>query len=517
MNISFGQKLQIYLGAAGALPWVRSRAVISDTTAGIDIIDVLRSATNGTTPVDVIDGVAGSVSQLKNFNLNNDSGGSVDVYFRLHDGSGDTVFKHFTLASNDQLEWNDADGWQVLGVTGAAGGGILGTANTVAKFTGTGFTVGNSTITDDGTSVIVNTRTKTKASIGGASTTDNFLNVTATLPSGNTQPAYGARFDFTGSGAGTDQVGVVSFLNAGYTGVGNTSAITGVNSSKSTASSLGNGNFGTLGIVNGVTTGTNVGIGADASGGDVNVSVQGSAIGQTGAGNPRTNVGGAFFARRHTSAPLVGVAGLLGNTYPTWEDAAGLFDNGTFTAPVIVARDNGAALPTTGATATVTVQDGATLQYGLGVLTSGTLTVEQQSIEAGGLIHSFLWTNAMVVALGANLTGDITVCTLPAKTVIKNAYVIITGAGAGPTTLTVAFGRTGAAYIDYIVASDAKAAANTVYGAVAGERGTNLTGYDLPSYTGTTAVKLHFISTVLNLDQVTGSTGRVVIETSLIP
>ncbi len=154
--------------------------------------------------------------------------------------------------------------------------------------------------------------------------------------------------------------------------------------------------------------------------------------------------------------------------------------------------------------------------YPTGAVTAGTMT-PSNIYQVRRVLHSFVWTNAMVVALGAGLTGDVTVCTLPAKTVVLNAYVVITGTAAGVATLTVAVGRTAAGYIDYIVASDAKVAANTVYGDASGERGTNLTGYDLPSYTGTTAVKAHFVSTVQNLDQTTGSTGTVILETLLVP
>lgn len=150
------------------------------------------------------------------------------------------------------------------------------------------------------------------------------------------------------------------------------------------------------------------------------------------------------------------------------------------------------------------------------LLTTGTLTETNKAL-ARKVVHRYDWTNAMVVALGAATSGDITAFTLPAKTVVTNAYVVITGAGSGVSTLTVALGRTSALYTDYIVASDAKASANTVYGDDSAERGTNLTGYDLPDFTGTTAVKLHFISTGANLDQVTGSTGTVYIETMTMP
>jgi len=151
-----------------------------------------------------------------------------------------------------------------------------------------------------------------------------------------------------------------------------------------------------------------------------------------------------------------------------------------------------------------------------GVLTAGTMTQSVSSL-AQSTVHRFDWTNAMIVALGANLTGDITVCTLPAKTVVKRVWAVITGQAAGPTTLTMAIGRTGALCIDYLIAVTIKAAANTIYGAVAGDLGTNLTGYDLPSYTGTTAVKAHFIATVSNLDQTTGSSGSIYIETMVLP
>jgi hypothetical protein len=123
----------------------------------------------------------------------------------------------------------------------------------------------------------------------------------------------------------------------------------------------------------------------------------------------------------------------------------------------------------------------------------------------------FTWTNAMVVALGASLTGDITVCTLPAKTMVRRVIVSTDTAAAGVATLTVAVGRTAAAYIDYIVASDAKVAA--IYGDATAEAGTNLIGFDIPSWSGTTDVKAHFISTVQNLSAVTNSTGSIYIET----
>jgi len=151
-----------------------------------------------------------------------------------------------------------------------------------------------------------------------------------------------------------------------------------------------------------------------------------------------------------------------------------------------------------------------------GMLLAGGLTANTPA-SVRTVVHRYDWTNAMVAALGANLTGDLTVATLPAKTVVKNAYVVITGPDGSANALTVALGTVSAGYVDLIVASDAKAAAGTVYGGASAERGTNLTGYFLPSFTATTAVKLHFIKTTTNLDTVTGSTGSVYLETEILP
>jgi hypothetical protein len=153
---------------------------------------------------------------------------------------------------------------------------------------------------------------------------------------------------------------------------------------------------------------------------------------------------------------------------------------------------------------------------GNSALTASTMTATSTGVLRE-TVSRYDWTNAMVVALGASLTGDITVATLPAKTQVEAAYVVIDTQCASTAGLTVAVGRTGAGYIDYIVASNAQVAANTVYGDASAERGTNLTGYDLPSYTATTAVVAHFISTTNNLSAVTACTGHVILVTTVLP
>lgn len=143
-------------------------------------------------------------------------------------------------------------------------------------------------------------------------------------------------------------------------------------------------------------------------------------------------------------------------------------------------------------------------------LTAGTITYS--TYQEAATVNEFNWTNTQIAALSGT-ANTIKICTLPSKTVVVNAYVIITGAATFADTLTVSMGRTSASYIDYTVASDAKAAANTVYGDASGERGTNLTGYDLPSWTATTDIFLRFNGNATNLSTVTTCTGTVVLVT----
>lgn len=132
----------------------------------------------------------------------------------------------------------------------------------------------------------------------------------------------------------------------------------------------------------------------------------------------------------------------------------------------------------------------------------------------------FDWTNAMVAAL-AGTAGDINVVTLPAKTQLLDALVVITGAATGPATVTVSCGDAigGTPFTNLVAVADAKAAANTVYGDAVAERGASIDTefWYLPSYTATTLVTCHFISTGADLSTVTGSTGRVILTTRALP
>lgn len=149
-------------------------------------------------------------------------------------------------------------------------------------------------------------------------------------------------------------------------------------------------------------------------------------------------------------------------------------------------------------------------------LTAGGLTVVNDGSDGNQFVAT--WSVANVTGLGAVADGTLVVATLPAKTTVRNLYLVrITGDDSGESGLasfTVSVGRTGATYVDYVVASDASDAGgtNVIYGNVSGERGTNNTGWDVVSNTSTTDVVIRFVVTGGTLDAVTASSGRVVID-----
>lgn len=158
------------------------------------------------------------------------------------------------------------------------------------------------------------------------------------------------------------------------------------------------------------------------------------------------------------------------------------------------------------------------------VPTNGTMTASTTG-QIRASWHRYAWTNAMITALGATTSGDITVCTLAAKTRVMQAYVVITGQGVlAGATLTGQVG-TDATYSDYLAAGDLKAAANVVYGDANAECGASLPGGGLyvghmPSYTATTAVKMRVTTDGAGgatLSGVTGSTGYVYLLTEVLP
>jgi hypothetical protein len=159
-----------------------------------------------------------------------------------------------------------------------------------------------------------------------------------------------------------------------------------------------------------------------------------------------------------------------------------------------------------------------------GVLTAATMTNELGAAYARQATQtsSYSWTNAMLTAGGAATTWDVTVATLPAKTQVLDALVVILTAQGSAGTLAVSCGDSGV-FNQFVLSGNAKAAANTVYGDAGAERGAALwtategnIGPYLPSYTATTTVTCRFISDSA-MSTMTTSTGRVILTTRLLP
>lgn len=147
--------------------------------------------------------------------------------------------------------------------------------------------------------------------------------------------------------------------------------------------------------------------------------------------------------------------------------------------------------------------------------TNGSLTASNQN-EVKTSLYKYAWTNAMVAGLSGT-ANTLTVCTIPAKSIVKRAWVRVLTAAGGVSTLTVSLGRVTTDFIDYIVASNAKAQA--IYGDASTENGTGLVDLfgDLPSMTAATDIKLRFNADAENLSAVTTSTGEVILEITQLP
>jgi hypothetical protein len=305
---------------------------------------------------------------------------------------------------------------------------------------------------------------------------------------------------------------------------GGTTAINKVNDAFSSATSMLSLNHSTLAAAfGGTATAPNLEAKSTAATGTAAVTIQ-TGNGTSSAGNPSLKFVQQSTALTHPNDIWeIGQLGSNSLLFRYWGPTAGLLTPSNFLemSPlglITVYEETSFAEPVT--TAALTAGGNVSFTADAAVtgaaLTAGTMTVTKNAVVRNGVTRVD-WTNAMVVAIGATTAGNISAITLPAKTIVRNAYVVITGAAGTVTTLTVSLGRTGASYIDYIVASDAKAAANTVYGDASGERGTNLTGYDMPSFTGTTTLNARFTSTGGNLSTVTGSSGSIYIETATLP
>jgi hypothetical protein len=137
-------------------------------------------------------------------------------------------------------------------------------------------------------------------------------------------------------------------------------------------------------------------------------------------------------------------------------------------------------------------------------LTAASLTMVSTG-EIRNSISKFEWTNDMIVSLGANTTGSLTVCTLPPKTAIKNAIIVITGSATNITTLN----------------GEIKAINNQLLrDDIDFKQGANYNSFsDYPTYidyVNSTLVTLNLTCSD-NLEQVLTSSGVIYLETYTLP
>ena len=123
----------------------------------------------------------------------------------------------------------------------------------------------------------------------------------------------------------------------------------------------------------------------------------------------------------------------------------------------------------------------------------------------GAIVKS--WTNADVVLGSGGTSYNWLVGTLPAKSQLISAYITVdTQATFAAGTLKAGLGVVGTTYVDWVVSSDIKAAAATIYGDAAAERGTDAA---IKFYTTAKPIYVQFIAGAGDLVDVTGSTGTV--------
>jgi hypothetical protein len=232
---------------------------------------------------------------------------------------------HFVFVCN-------ASAWTAVGSIGGSG-----TINTIPKFTAATI-LGNSTITDDGTTVTVNTRSTFRAAVDG-SASENFLNITGTLPGTLTGEVHAIQLGITTAGSSAQFIkGLHLDLNAGYTGANGTVGIESWNflAGTSTNWAANVGNVAVSGQSSSNTSGAEVsvqGVATNPGSGD--------AVGVVGIGNiPGTgrHVGVAGIAGGTNSTG--GYFGINSGTVPTIPNAALVANNGTAAFPILVGQDN---------------------------------------------------------------------------------------------------------------------------------------------------------------------------------
>lgn len=117
------------------------------------------------------------------------------------------------------------------------------------------------------------------------------------------------------------------------------------------------------------------------------------------------------------------------------------------------------------------------------------------------------WTNATPILGAGGTTYNWLIGTLPANSQMLEAYLTVdTQATFAAGTLKAGIGVAGTTYVDWVVSSDLKAAAATIYGNAAAERGTDAA---ILLYTVAKPIYAQFIAGAGDLTNVTTCTGTV--------
>lgn len=274
----------------------------------------------------------------------------------------------------------------------------------------------------------------------GSSTTSNFLNLTATMPTTMTAITNAINVQLTGAGSSSQANQLALFTyNAGYTGssaciglqVQNLNGGTGT-SYAATASNAGyrptSANFAAAFQMNSSTSGINTGTRAMA-GSSSTANYAGWFTATVSTNTPALNVGTASFALSATTncAGFFALAD-YGTSAPTFSNAALIADNGSTTGDIFIARDNG--------TSVFKIADG-------GVATHSAAKVDAvRVVTAAGAVTVSATTDYIVVVNKSS--GAATTVNLPSSPATGLTFIIKDGKGDAATnniTLTPAAGN----------------------------------------------------------------------------
>jgi len=263
----------------------------------------------------------------------------------------------------------------------------------------------------------------TGGTLGGASTGDNFLNITGTLASVNTAGASGVRMEITGAGTSNQLQNAFTIqLLAGYTGASQTRALNTQNLSAGTGATyagssagngyrVNNGNFSNTNLTQGATSGINVG--STNVAGQSSTANYGAWNAATATGNsPALSVGTASFALNATTS-CAGYFGLQdnGTSAPTFANAALIADNGATTSDIFVARDNGSVI--------FTIKDG-------GVISHAAARIDRiRTVTAAGAVNISATTDHVIEINKSS--GAATTVNLPASPSTGLTFIIKDG------------------------------------------------------------------------------------------